>query len=111
MERSVVNRYFKKIIEALEECEIKLQKYPTLKSSGKRIGVDGWYGDGVIVVRNAKNVNFALILIHEALHHIYPDLPEIICEDEPTDLFAQKLLCEFSTMQTNTILLFLPKVK
>ena len=109
MHKSTVNQYFKRIVAALEECEIRLQKNPTLKSSGKRIGVDGWYGANTIVIKDAKHINFALVLIHEALHHIYPDCPEIDYEGEPVELFARSLLCEFSTMQINTVLSFISK--
>jgi len=111
MQRRIANRYFKEIIKALNECELKFQKKPTLKSGGKRVGVEGWYGDGVIVIKNTKHTNLALVMIHETLHHLYPDWPEIDCEGEPIELFAHSLLCAFSTTQTNAILSFVPKIK
>ncbi|MBU1083447.1 hypothetical protein KKE14_03400 [Patescibacteria group bacterium] len=109
MDQKIINYYYKQIVLALGECEIKLQKNPTMHTSdGKRTGVSGWYQDGIITIKSTGHVNIALILIHEALHHIYPTWPEIDYMGEPIELFARSLLCEFSTRQIDHIMSFLP---
>ena len=110
MEQKAVNRYYRKVIKALNECEIRFSKRPFIKGrGGKQVGVGGWYRDGVITVRNSpKTCNMLLYLIHEALHHLFPEIPEYGGGDEAIDLLSEKLFCEFSTKQLRSLEVYLP---
>lgn len=110
MERKTVNRYYRKIIEALNECEIHFSRRPTISGKSKKlIGVDGWYHEGVITIQNSpKTHNMLLALIHEALHHLFPEIPEYGGGDEGTDLLSKELFCEFSTKQLRSLEIYLP---
>lgn len=110
MSRQIIDKYFCQIIGALNECEIVLQKSVRLpavgsnKSKRKWVALDGLYEDGTIYICNRPNqVNMVLTLIHEALHHVYPELPEYDSAGEPCDLLSRQLLCEFSTSQSQAL--------
>lgn len=106
MKRSVVNRYYREIIEALNECEIRWSPRPRIKK--ERVAVGGWYSEGVITIRNRPGENWVLSLIHEALHHRYPNVPEYDCDGEMIDLFSCRLFCEFSAQQLETLRIYIP---
>jgi len=98
------DKYFRKIVEALNECDIRLEERPRVE--GKTVG--GWYRDDIIVIRyRPQRENMLLTLIHEALHHIYPDLNEFGDVGEGIDLLSRSLLCEFSTDQLKALSVYL----
>jgi len=104
-----VEKYFHKIIIALNECDIILKQRPRCKVKGKKrkfTGVDGLYCESektITIKHNPKTVNLGLTLIHETLHHLRPNLSE-----KKVDLLSRELFCNFSTDQINMILNFLP---
>ena len=114
MSKKVAKKYFRNIIEALNACDIVFQdsiRIPsTTKKNGKRkwVTLDGMYQDGKIYIRDCPNqVNLVLTLIHEALHHVYPDTPEYESIGEAIDLLSYQLFCRFSTRQLEQLAYYL----
>ena len=106
MNKRTTDKYFERVVEALNDCEITFSRSPRV---GKSV-VGGHYDDSEIVIRNLpKTENMCLSLIHEALHHIYSELRE---EDSPReffDLLSRELFLQFSTSQHIVLQSYLPK--
>ena len=106
MGKKVAGKYFRDILSSLNECEVQLQKDPRV---GRQV-VGGWYHDHTITIRNRPDRdNMVLSLIHEALHHLYPDTEEYDCDGEGIDLLARQLFCTFSTDQLKQLEYYLQK--
>lgn len=103
-----MKEYFQNVVTALNECEIVSRQKLRISARGKKrkfVALDGLYFSGVITIEDrSETVNLGLTLIHEAIHHFWPDLNE-----KRVDSLSKELFCSFSTDQINTILSFLPK--
>ena len=113
MSQSVADKYFRQILEALNECEVVLQESlrvaANTKNSRRRwVSVDGMNQDNKIYIRSCPNrVNMVLTLIHEALHHVFQEIPEYESIGEAIDLLSYQLFCRFSTRQLEQLAYYL----
>ncbi len=101
LSKKEIRRYFRAIIEALNECELHFSPSPRLE--GKR-SCHGWYSEGVITIKNTpRTCNVVLYLIHEALHHSFPRRREKTIEH-----LARQSFCTFTTAQLDVIRGYIP---
>ena len=91
MKLKTAQKWFDKICSALNECELRIQKQPRI---GRKAfdGICDFVDETISIKNNPNTNNIELTLIHEALHHLYPDWPE-----KKVELMAKRLLCNFTT--------------